>query len=53
MKFVYNLKFNGSFKLYRYRIKIHQIESEINNLARTGEKVRIVSCTNRRWKTTG
>lgn len=52
MKFVYNLKFNGSFSSTGVELK-NQIESEINNLARTGEKVRIVSCTNRRWKTTG
>lgn len=34
MKFVYNLKFNVSFELYRCRIKIHQLEeqSEINRM---------------------
>lgn len=34
MQFVYNLKFNGSFKLYRCRIKIHQMEEqwEINRM---------------------
>lgn len=41
MKFVYNLKFNVIFKLYRCRIKIHQMEKQsgINRMCLGKEKV--------------